>query len=122
MTHYRTQATGIKPTDTVAFLTGRLADGTQFVGMDSISVKGSTSTRPSNIGSASPKFFVADPSADNVYRYTSAGGTTGFVPTDSLVKDVRGIVSDAAGDTLWQVDAASRAIVVQGPTGALRWG
>jgi len=120
MTHFDTQASGIKPTDTVAFLTGKLADGTPFVGMDSINVKGSTSTRPSSIGSAAPKFFVADPSADNVYRYTSSGGTTGFFPTDSLVKDVRGIVSNAAGDTLWQVDASSRAIVVQGPTGTLK--
>jgi hypothetical protein len=121
MTHFDTQKSGIRPTDTAAFLTGELADGTTVVGMDSIRiVPGSAKGRNGVIGTASPKFFVADAGADNVYRYTAGGSGTGFFPSDALVKDVRGIVANAAGDTLWQIDATTRAVVVVGPTGAVK--
>ena len=38
MTHFRTQESGIRPTDTVAFLNGSLLDGTPFIGMDMIEI------------------------------------------------------------------------------------
>ena len=86
-----------------------------------VSTRPSTETRPSAIQrSASPKFFVADPGADNVYRYTSSGASSGFFPTDPLESDVRGIAANAAGNTLWQIDASTHAVVVGGPTGTLK--
>ena len=40
MTHFLVQQSGIRPSDTVAFLTGKLQDGTPFVGMDTITIVG----------------------------------------------------------------------------------
>lgn len=40
MTHFLTQQSGIRPSDTVAFLAGKLQDGTPFVGMDTITIVG----------------------------------------------------------------------------------
>jgi hypothetical protein len=121
MAHFSSQASGIRPTDTVAFLTGELADGTTIVGMDSIWIlPGSSKGRNGVIGTASPKFFVADPSANNVYRYTGSGGSSGFFPADALVSDVRGIAANLAGDTIWQIDANTHAVVVSGASGTLK--
>src|SRR5688500_11673635 len=120
MTHYDTQKSGLRSSDEVAFLTGRLADGTLLVGMDTVDVKGSIAGGGGSSGTGTPKFFVADASADNVYRYTSSGSAAGFYGADSLVKDVRGIVANAAGDTLWQIDAPTRAVVIQSQNGAIK--
>lgn len=121
MAHFGSKDSGIRPTDTVAFLTGQLPDGTTIVGMDTIRiVPGSSRGRNGVIGSASPKFFVADAGADNVYRYTASGAGSGFFPVDALEGNIRGIAANAAGDSLWQIDATTHAVVVQGPTGTLK--
>ncbi len=117
MTHYRTQESRIRPGDTVAFLTGRLANGTMFVGMDTISIVHAPAVPPVSPPGAT-KFFVADAQADTAFRYATSGAATGSFTLDGVVANVRGVASTAAGDTVWLIDATTHAVAVQGANGS----
>src|SRR5262249_47604031 len=102
MTHFRTQSSGIRPTDTVAFLSGRLPDGTAFVGMDSIHI---VQGEPGGVSPGRPispaggtKFFVVDSTADRAFRYGPDGAATGSFALDQIAANSRGVASNAAGD------------------------
>ena len=71
-------------------------------------------------GAAATKFFVADASADDVFRYGSDGTEKGSFALPSTASEPRGVASDVTGSTIWVVDAASKAVFVQGPDGNTR--
>ena len=120
ITHFRTQAADIRPTDTVAFLTGTLSGGTPFVGMDTIEIVPGHGFLPPVTSPAGPtKFFVVDAAADASFRYDPAGNPLGSFAVHAA-RDPRGIAANAAGDTLWIIDGQSHQVIVQGPDGSVR--
>src|SRR5262249_36769141 len=119
MTHFETQASGIRPTDTVAFLSGRLADGTPFVGVDSIRIVQGGSGAPPTSPAGATKFFVVDATADRAFRYDPTGAATGSFALDPVAANARGVASNAAGDRVWVIDGATHAVTVQGTDGGL---
>lgn len=73
--------------------------------------------------SLSTKFFVPDSSSNSIYRYAAEGTGTGSWSLDAALTDPRGATANAAGDTLWVIDAATNEVHVHGPEGELlgRW-
>jgi DNA-binding beta-propeller fold protein YncE len=65
------------------------------------------------------KFFVTDIGDDDVYRYSTAGSPLGQYPANAEIAEPRGIASNASGDTLWVIDAKSKRVSVQDPTGKI---
>ncbi|HJZ57853.1 MAG TPA: hypothetical protein VKE74_23035, partial [Gemmataceae bacterium] len=119
MTHYDTQASAIRPTDTVAFLSGQLIDGTPFVGMDSIRIVPGGGGEPPTSPAGGTKFFVVDPAADRAFRYGPDGAATGSFALDGAAANARGAASNAAGDRVWVIDGTTHAVTVQGADGRL---
>ena len=66
------------------------------------------------------KFFVVDSGTDGVLRYTDAGTENGGFSLDSLVTEPRGATSNAVGDTVWVIDAATQKVFVSSPSGLIR--
>src|SRR5262249_31098127 len=65
------------------------------------------------------KFFVTDIASDDVYRYSLGGSGLGAYPIDADIQEARGIASNAAGDTLWVIDAKTKRVSVHTPTGLI---
>jgi RHS repeat-associated protein len=109
---------GVHQSDSQAFLTGRLQDGTPFASVDAISVVGGAGLpAPSQAGAT--RFFVADAVADSAFRYDPAGAMAGSFALDVNAHDVRGVASNAAGDRVWAIDAVTQLVTVQGGDGRL---
>lgn len=131
MTHFATQDSGIRPTDTVAFLTGRLTDGTFFVGMDEIGIThGSAQGRNGVISDpAPPKFFVVDKADHQFYRYRLDGHNTGYYDIEGQYVDGQptpasanptGIAANSGGSLLWVIDQLTHQVTITGPAGEYR--
>jgi len=106
----------LRPTDTVAYLSGQLTDGTYFVDWAPLkNVHGGSAPTPTAPGQT--KFYVADAGTstggDTVYRYLSGGGTSGTFAIDGSVPHPSGIAVDATGTYLWMVDASNQEVGVQ---------
>ncbi len=108
MTHFDTQESGIRLSDTVVFLRG-MNDGVDFVGMDVIRTVPPQST----------KFYVADALVDTTFAYASDGSETGSFALPFEAQNPRGVTSNAAGDTLWTIDAVTHTVAVQSSDGRL---
>ncbi|MGB7160274.1 MAG: putative Ig domain-containing protein [Tepidisphaeraceae bacterium] len=109
---FDTQASRIRPTDTVAFLYGTMQDGTPFVGMDEIEITPGSERGQNGVpATETPKFFVADTGTDNVYRYSAGGIASGFFNYDYQLTDPRGVAASPLGDTLWTIEMNGQVIV-----------
>ncbi len=75
---------------------------------------------PVGPGADGAKFFVTDPSAGAAFRYGPTGVVAGGFGLAGAAADPRGVAANAAGDTLWVLDAAAKRVVVQSPGGAVR--
>ena len=120
--YFDSQATGVRTSDAVAFLSGTLDDGTIIVGMDTLprssgrSYFGSSSPQTSSPGDT--KFFVPDSRNDTVYRYAADGSSNGTFKLDASAYDVRGATIDFATQTLWFAGGTEQ-VDVQGPDGTV---
>jgi RHS repeat-associated protein len=79
-----------------------------------LSGNGGTST------SGPTKFYVADAGSATAFRYGPTGAATGAFALGAGAQAPRGAAANAAGDTLWVVDAATLRVSVQGADGAYR--
>jgi len=123
--HFSTWTAKIQPEDVVGWVTGELADGTPFVGVDLIGVNPASARIPFAYAEVRPgmrgtKFFVVDGFNDRVYRYDPEGQHEGSIAAGVKVTDPRGIASNVAGDMLWVIDGKTRAVTVVQPGGKLR--
>jgi hypothetical protein len=123
--HFSTWTAKIQPEDVVGWVTGELADGTPFVGVDLIGVNPASARIPFAYAEVHPgvrgtKFFVVDAGTGRVYRYDPDGQHEGSIGVGTKVANPRGIASNVAGDMLWVVDGKTRAVTVVQPGGKLR--
>ncbi len=109
---------GVHQTDSQAFLTGRLNDGTPFAAVDAVSVVGGAEM-PTPSPAGATRYFVADATGDAAFRYDAAGAAVGSFDLDVNVRDVQGVAASAAGDRVWAIDAVTRLVTVQGDDGRL---
>lgn len=66
------------------------------------------------------KFFVVDDQADTMFRYGRSGSAAGLFTLDAGVANPRGIAANAAGDTLWVIDGATKQVTVYSGDGTRR--
>jgi hypothetical protein len=102
------------PAGTIATLVFRLVNNDTDTGttatIDSVGL-------PTTLAPATPvKFFVADAGSDRSAQYTSEGVGAGAFAL--ATGSPSGIASDAAGDTVWEVDQEAHQVDVYSPSGS----
>lgn len=94
---------GVHQGDNFALLSGRLQDGIVFASVAAIAVVGGAAL-PATSPPGTTKFFVADATADNAFRYGPGGEATGSYALDVIARNSRRAASNAAGDRARVID------------------
>lgn len=82
MTHFLVQQSGILPSDTVAYLIGRLKDGTPFIGMDTITIVGGGKSTASSASLSPTAPLASGPTSRHPLDINDDGHIS---PLDALV-------------------------------------
>ena len=123
--NFETFDSGIRPTDTVAYMTGKFISGLIFVGLDRIRIAPGSEQGPNGVTPPEPnppgasKFFVANAGDQKIYRYLSDGTDNGTIALDTAAKDVRDITlwddtpSDFSDALLWAIGGTQQVALQQ---------